>query len=157
MLPVLEALATFLTVVRDLQSNPIRVAKENGVIIRRIFGIKLRRGTFDSQLAKLPGNPINGGAIFHPETKVVQSCSQRAGCGFGLGGPQHIAEMAVVILNVKVTLMVEGVLLEAEQGHDLVVVFFGPCELADRDVNMVDADHFDFHKIDLLSAEACRF
>ena len=149
MLPVLEALATFLTVVRDLELNPIRVAKENGVIIRRVFRIKLGCGAFDSQLAKLLGNPINGGAIFHPETDVVQSWRQRVGRGFGLRGSQHISEMAVVILNVKFTFVRKGILLEAEQWHDLVVVFFGPCELADRDVNVVDADHFDFHKSDL--------
>src|SRR6185312_11951305 len=46
--PIVESLASFLSVIRDFKTDAIRVGKEKSVIIESILRVKLRRGTIDS-------------------------------------------------------------------------------------------------------------
>ena len=48
-------------------------------------------------------------------------------------------------MNVEVPFVLERVLPETEQSHDPIVILFGPLQITDRKVEMVDADDFNGH------------
>src|SRR6218665_2113258 len=60
--------------------------------------------------------------------------------------PQHIAEQAVVVLHMRLAVQREAVLAKPQglQQHP-VVEGFGTCQVADGDVDMVDADDVRHH------------
>src|SRR5438094_5725346 len=108
-------MAAFLTVVRDLEPDSVRVIEKNRVIIRRVFRIKPRRRALDAQSRKCLRDAVNCCIILDSKTEVVQPGREWVVRGFGVGGPQHESEMAIVVLDVAVAVVLKRVLLETQQ------------------------------------------
>jgi hypothetical protein len=63
----------------------------------------------------------------------------------GASGPENDAKMTIVVLDVVIAFIAEGVLAEAETSHDRVVKTLGTREIRDRQVDMIDANDFYAH------------
>ena len=61
--------------------------------------------------------------------------------------PEDKTKVAIVILDVFVSLVDEFVFAKAEHGHDGIIKFLGTTEIRHCNVDMIDSNDFDAHGI----------
>src|SRR5690242_21275725 len=106
MFPILEPLPPLLPVVGDLKTDAVGVRKEDRIVVAGVLRVKPGRGTSHSFLRKPSGDRIHGGGIFDAKAEVVQTRTQRIVSGRRAPrGPQDEAEVAIVVLNVAVSVI----------------------------------------------------
>jgi hypothetical protein len=66
-------------------------------------------------------------------------------------GPDRVLQDSVVVVKMRVASHRYGSLAEIEESHDWVVEGLRDGEIADRDINVVESDHFHLHGL-LLNA-----
>jgi hypothetical protein len=128
-IPIVKPPASLLSVVRNLKANTIRVGKENCVIIGSILRVKLRGGTAHSLLRKALGNGVHGGDILDSKTEMMQTGTQRLLESAAVCRPQDKPKVAVVVLDMVVSLIRECVPAETKDTHDTVVKPLGTSEV----------------------------
>lgn len=59
---------------------------------------------------------------------------------------KHDAELAIVILDVQVAVILKAVLLETQDWHKPIVKFARASHIADSQINVIYADDFHLHE-----------
>jgi len=114
--------APFLPIIGHFQSDAVRIGEEDGVVIGRVFGYSCGAEQAICISANRLAIRSTVRAVLHSKTEVMQPwCQWIVQCGI-MRGLRVEPEMAIEVLDVPVGFVGECVLLEAQCGHDPVVV-----------------------------------
>ncbi len=146
--PVVHAPAAIQAEVRDLEPDAVGVGEEGRVVVRRVLRVGARRARLDADPTERVGGAVDGRFVDDAEAEVMEP--RRVGIVRrrpGTRRPEREAELAVVVVDVRLARERAAPLAEAEDVHQAVVEGLGAAEVADREVDVVDADHLDGHGV----------
>src|SRR5712671_1256837 len=85
---------------------------------------------------------MNVGTRVHTQTQMVQSGSIRVVRTLRFRRPQHIAEVTIVVLNVRSALDSKTILAKSEIQQCPIIKIFRPLQVRNGDIDVIDADNF---------------
>lgn len=140
--------APLFAIVRDFKANAIGIRKEDRAVVRRVFRVKLRGRTFHPKFLKPPRNRMHCPGVFHAKTEMMKPGTKRIVGEHSFRRPQHESEVAIIILNVGISIIQKTILQKAKRRHDSVVEGFRTSKIAYGHVNVINADDFNTHLFD---------
>src|SRR4051812_5475962 len=112
----------------------------------RVLRVKLRSRTGNPDLGKAFGNGVHSRGILHSQTEMVQAWAQRImSVRQTVSGSKDKSKMAIVILNVPISIVYEFVLAKSEDRHQPIVKLFRSGKVRNSYVDVVDSDDFGVH------------
>ncbi len=137
------AIPAFLAVVGNFKANAIGIGEEGRPIVWRVLRVELRFRCLDPKRTKLIGNRGNICARLNTKAEVVQARSIGVMPAGIARRAQNVTEMAVEVLDVRITTQGKTVLSEAERlKQEAIVERFRTLKIRYRDVDVVDAGNF---------------
>src|SRR5581483_9446276 len=125
LVPAVMALAPLPPVIGDLQAQAVRAAEEGGPVVRRILAVQRRLAGLDAGGAQSLRRGAHLRFALHPQAEVMQAGRVRVVRRRAARRAQDVAEMAVVVLHMRLAAECEAVLAETERGEGAVVEGLG--------------------------------
>lgn len=128
--------------VGDFQLQPIGIGKKDREIIRRVFGIIFRLTQNNLVFLKSGCRFAHFLLGCHAQAEMVQARPIRIMPLQRASRAQDITEMAIIILNMPLTIQLKAVFTKCQHLHQDIVESFRLLKVGYRQVYVVDSNYF---------------